>query len=890
VEYTGATATGLKAGNSYNNLTFSGSGTYTLNNDLTIAGVMTVGASETVDLVSNSLLGPGTVANSGLMKLVGDNTTMKSITGGTVEYTGATATGLKAGNSYNNLTFSGIGAYTLNSGLTVSGFLTNGAFSLLDLNGQILHVAGALTNNGTLRLIGSESPTLGSFTDTGTVQYYGNGPHTITSLGTYNNLQFSNGTFTGSSLSAKNNIIIDGNATLDLANDSTLTADSDASGAGAFLMDAAATITGNGHNLALNASGSSTLGGISNIGNLTLNAQKDTVNFEVRNSMQMNGDLGVNTGVTLTGNSNVTVNGGDVTGDGIINMSAGTFQVTGTGNFGGNYDWTFGTLQFGDGVIAGTTTKIGVNKITALGGRTVSSPHTLVGFDQPPVPEPATPPYAGAEILSDPSRTAQTPTATELYEMTTTGGNLMSPGEQETTPKIDIESALPKENASVEAFVTTGVQVSETTNTQASETPKAQTSETTKDQTSETTKDQTSETTGQAPAGEKEHAGDKMPGHDFFSKFFNPDRAVNVTTDVKVREGAVYTINEVNEMSLLTQGESMKVNFKEKKAELERPGPKAAELESVPVAPEFVTVTASAKTALIPPESATATRASADTTPSASGTSSTPATGTATTPGSEAEKTNPANILNNMNFGELDQFKRKELEAKLPVPAPVVVTGDNPVETSAGAIATPGSEAGKINTTNVLNNTGFEGLDQFKRKEQEAKLVQSVPEPVIVTGSNHASNGGALLFGQPKPAVPVVMGHDAVAGVYATLKNPGNDVFVKCKGRDWQPANDGMVVLPGDVVKTAAAGSVEVMLEGGKVGRIEIKEGSLFRISKAEKNLVTGDKTTLLELAIGKLIAHVEKLQGKSRFEVKTPTALTGVRGTVFEVVVKEKL
>ena len=51
----------------------------------------------------------------------------------------------------------------------------------------------------------------------------------------------------------------------------------------------------------------------------------------------------------------------------------------------------------------------------------------------------------------------------------------------------------------------------------------------------------------------------------------------------------------------------------------------------------------------------------------------------------------------------------------------------------------------------------------------------------------------------------------------------------------------------------------------------------------------TGDKTTLLDLALGKVLVHVEKLQGKSKFEVRTPTALTGVRGTTFTVEVREK-
>ena len=79
-------------------------------------------------------------------------------------------------------------------------------------------------------------------------------------------------------------------------------------------------------------------------------------------------------------------------------------------------------------------------------------------------------------------------------------------------------------------------------------------------------------------------------------------------------------------------------------------------------------------------------------------------------------------------------------------------------------------------------------------------------------------------------------------------------------------------------------------LDGGTVGRVEIKEGSLFRIAKAETDATTGDMTTLLDLAIGKILVKVESLKGNAKFEVKTPTALTGVRGTVFEVSVKEKV
>jgi hypothetical protein len=135
-----------------------------------------------------------------------------------------------------------------------------------------------------------------------------------------------------------------------------------------------------------------------------------------------------------------------------------------------------------------------------------------------------------------------------------------------------------------------------------------------------------------------------------------------------------------------------------------------------------------------------------------------------------------------------------------------------------------------------------------------------------------------------KTASPVVMGQTSEGRWYGTLKNPGKNVFVKTRGGKWVPAQEGMVILPGDEVKTLKGSSAEVLLDGGKVGQVEIKEGSLFRINKAEVDPATGDNTTLIDLAIGKILVKVEKLKGNSRFEVKTPTSYTGVRGTTFEV------
>lgn len=146
---------------------------------------------------------------------------------------------------------------------------------------------------------------------------------------------------------------------------------------------------------------------------------------------------------------------------------------------------------------------------------------------------------------------------------------------------------------------------------------------------------------------------------------------------------------------------------------------------------------------------------------------------------------------------------------------------------------------------------------------------------------------GEQNMGTDMSAVSSASSGATIGSQYVTLKNPGKGVFVKNRAGQWVPAADGMVVLPGDEIKTEKDSTVEVVLDGGKVGHVELKEGSLFKILQAETNLVTGDKKTLLDLAVGKILIKAEALTGSSKFEVRTPSAIAGVRGTLFEVEVK---
>jgi len=147
----------------------------------------------TFDLNGQSLKVTGALTNNGTLKLIGNETPFIGTftDNGITDYYGSGTYTIQPLGTYNKLQFND-GTFVLGGALS-SASLTNN--SVLDLNGQSLTVTGKLTNNGTLKLVGNEKPSIGTFTDKGITNYYGIDSYIITPLGTYNNLQFDNGTF-----------------------------------------------------------------------------------------------------------------------------------------------------------------------------------------------------------------------------------------------------------------------------------------------------------------------------------------------------------------------------------------------------------------------------------------------------------------------------------------------------------------------------------------------------------------------------------------------------------------------------------------------------------------------------------------------------------------------
>ena len=120
------------------------------------------------------------------------------------------------------------------------------------------------------------------------------------------------------------------------------------------------------------------------------------------------------------------------------------------------------------------------------------------------------------------------------------------------------------------------------------------------------------------------------------------------------------------------------------------------------------------------------------------------------------------------------------------------------------------------------------------------------------------------------------------------------------KGTEPGPLASNDVLAAGDIVETAPASSVTLVLPNGST--VALKEKSRLAITLilqsafAAPDLVVYDHTkpepstssTSLELMFGELVAKVRKLLPGSDFSVKTPAGQSGVKGTEFELAYAE--
>ena len=139
--------------------------------------------------------------------------------------------------------------------------------------------------------------------------------------------------------------------------------------------------------------------------------------------------------------------------------------------------------------------------------------------------------------------------------------------------------------------------------------------------------------------------------------------------------------------------------------------------------------------------------------------------------------------------------------------------------------------------------------------------------------------------------IVVVVVFSSLSGyyLYATYLNGGGEEQTRVAqlygiaylreagGKEWVPLQEGAVLKEKDTVRTAANGEVDLTLSNGAI--VRLKGGSSLEVDRE----ILG-KEVVLSLHEGKVLSKVSKLRKDSWFEVATPTAVAGVRGTAFLV------
>ncbi|HVR34340.1 MAG TPA: FecR domain-containing protein [Methylomirabilota bacterium] len=116
-----------------------------------------------------------------------------------------------------------------------------------------------------------------------------------------------------------------------------------------------------------------------------------------------------------------------------------------------------------------------------------------------------------------------------------------------------------------------------------------------------------------------------------------------------------------------------------------------------------------------------------------------------------------------------------------------------------------------------------------------------------------------------------------ILGTQAKYSTSGNNV--------WIPLKVGNVLNAGSVVQTGPGTTVDLFL-GRNGPTVRLTEGTTLSIDKLTHTSVSGEDVidTQLDLKEGRILGSVRRLAAASRYEVKTPTGVAGIRGTDYDI------
>jgi len=126
---------------------------------------------------------------------------------------------------------------------------------------------------------------------------------------------------------------------------------------------------------------------------------------------------------------------------------------------------------------------------------------------------------------------------------------------------------------------------------------------------------------------------------------------------------------------------------------------------------------------------------------------------------------------------------------------------------------------------------------------------------------------------------------------FAWVRLYAGDVKIKvAESKKWFVPKIGMALKNGDIIKTGKKSWITIAFENSSLTRIA--QNSKVRVSKVEYDIKKKKLKSRLKIpGLGKIISVIKKLKREEppKFDIETPTAVIGVRGTEFMVDVPDE-
>ena len=233
---------------------------------------------------------------------------------------------------------------------------------------------------------------------------------------------------------------------------------------------------------------------------------------------------------------------------------------------------------------------------------------------------------------------------------------------------------------------------------------------------------------------------------------------------------------------------------------------------------------------------------------------------------------------------ELSRGKVRAVISKTKDAASFIITTPNAESTVIGSDIVASYQAGN---SFIFVNSGR--LSVVNTAHPERPVSVSAGSSVIVPQKD--------LPAQPRPfsAIEKKMNEEdtrvsaslAKTGKISVIKGAVTEISGDVKifsARSGKPHNAKIneTVGEGDAVETGVNGYTEIRLDNNNA--INLKPGTKLTIIKLLFNSSSAEFENIFEVTIGNIRARIEGLKGSSKFEVKTPTATCGARGTIIYV------